>query len=147
MQPAEDAAIAHHSPRAIDVLLHGEEHLFAYRNLVGSEDLEALARLQLVPPLAQFVRRTRGRVQTIIELTIAGFNQGLLQSTLGKIAGQIIGRKGHGLRACQRHRRFAFFACGLGRSRLGVAWRGCATHPEQKADGGEIDSTQDSSTR
>ncbi|MGL3110378.1 hypothetical protein [Bradyrhizobium sp. BR 1432] len=39
---------------------------------------------------ADLFNSTRGHLQALVEFTIAGFNQGLLQVTLGKVAGEIV---------------------------------------------------------
>jgi len=148
MQPAEVAATAHHSLGAIDVLRRRGHHPVGYWNLVGLQDLEAFTRSQLVPPLAQFLGRTRRRVQTIVELAIAGFDQGLVQITLGEIARQIIGRKGRGPRARQRDRCFTTLSSGLGRHGVGTRRHGRRIpKADEKAHGQEIVSAQAKSTR
>jgi len=54
-----------------------------------------------------FIRRTLGHFQAIVEFAVAGFDHGLMQIALGKITGRIICRQRRRQRACLLHRRFA----------------------------------------
>ncbi len=54
-----------------------------------------------------FIGRTLGHFQAIVEFAVAGFDHGLMQIALGKITGRIICRQRRRQRACLLHRRFA----------------------------------------
>lgn len=71
-----------------------------------------------------FIRRTLCKFQTVVELAVAGFYQGLMQVALGKIPGQIVGGQGGRQGSRSFHRRHAIFLGWLGRTRAGAARRG-----------------------
>ena len=107
-----------------------------------------LAGLQGVPPLPHFLGRTRRRIHAIVELAIAGFDQSLMQITLGEIARQIIGREGRSLRARLRHRRFALLPGGFARPGVGTRRGGRrAPKADKKPRGNGSDPMQASFTR
>lgn len=70
-----------------------------------------------------FLGRTLGHFQTIVEFAVAGFDQGLMQIALGKITGRIVRGQRRGQRARLLHRRFATFSGRLDRSWAGASGR------------------------
>lgn len=62
-----------------------------------------------------FLGRTLGHFQAIVEFAVAGFDQGLMQIALGKITGRIVCRQCRRQRARPLHRRFAIFPSWLDR--------------------------------
>jgi len=69
-----------------------------------------------VAPFAQLLRGTRGHLKTLVEFAVAGFNQGLVQVTLAKIAGEIVWRQFCRQCARLRDRSFAIFRRRFARS-------------------------------
>lgn len=62
-----------------------------------------------------FLGSTLGHFQTIVEFAVAGFDHGLMQVALGKIAGRIVCRQRRRQPVRLLHRRFATFQGGHGR--------------------------------
>lgn len=77
------------------------------RLLVGLQDFQLLTRLQRVAPFFYLVRRARCRFQAFVKLAITGFNHGLMQVALGKIAGEIVCGQRRRQKARLLYRRFA----------------------------------------
>jgi hypothetical protein len=88
-------------------------------------------------PFPDFLGRTRRQFQTIIELTITRFDQGLMQVALGEIAGQVAFGHGRRQRARLVHRRFAILPGGLGHRGIGAARRDCAVRESDEKTGGK----------
>src|SRR5262245_38763032 len=94
--------------------------------LVRTEDLQLLSRPQFMPAHPQSVRRASRELQTFVELAVAGFNQGLMQVALGKIAREIIRRQSGRRHARLPDRIVTILSAGRDRSRLGTARQGHA---------------------
>jgi hypothetical protein len=94
--------------------------------LVGPEHFQLFAGRQFVAPFTHLLRGTRGHLQTLVELAVAGFNHGLVQVTLCKVAGEMVW--GQICRQCARlpDRSFAIFPRGFVRSGRNSAWGGQA---------------------
>lgn len=68
-----------------------------------------------------FLGRTIDHFQAIVEFAVAGFDHGLVQIALGKIAGRIVRRQRRRQRARLIHRRLAILSGGLDRGGRGAA--------------------------